>query len=77
MVDLGTVSPTSLAIFAVSIAYPLLSLAATVAVVGSIAANRPMNCLAKAHTVAVAVAHLVLCGYLASWGLIAYRTWAS
>jgi CubicO group peptidase (beta-lactamase class C family) len=74
MIDLATPSAISVALFAWSVAYPLV--AAISLGVAIRAVRDPATRHARRYALMVAVAHLTICAYLFAWGLVAYRTWA-
>jgi len=77
MLALGTPGPMTIIIFVLSIVYPALTVAALGVTLRACVARPRLNRIAKLHALLAAIANAVLCAYLASWGLLAFRTWAS
>ena len=71
--DLGAATPGARAVFAGSLAYPVLAglVAAWTLVVWQRGSGGPFTTFATI----VATAHVGLTGYLAYWGLLGFRTW--
>ena len=77
MLALGTRGPMTIAIFVLSIVYPALTVAALGVTLRAFVTRPRLNRVATLHALLVAFANAVLCAYLAAWGLLAFRTWAS
>ena len=71
--DLGAASPGARALFAGSLAYPVI--AGLVAAWTLVVWRRGCGRLFTTFATVVAAAHTGLTGYLAYWGLLGFRTW--
>jgi hypothetical protein len=70
----GTVSPYSVSIFVLSLAYPALALLGAVELLRP--ATRSHRNLPFGFAVAFVLAHLLIAGYLGWYGVIGFRTWS-
>jgi hypothetical protein len=77
MFDASTRSAAGIAVFVLSILYPALVAAALAVTLRAVLTRPRMPRVAAAYALAVALGHVVQCGYLLAWGFVAYRPWAS
>jgi hypothetical protein len=77
MLDAGTRRAAGVAVFVLSILYPAFTAAALAVTLRAVLTRPRMPRVAAAYALAVALAHVVQCGYLLAWGFVAYRPWAS
>lgn len=73
VVQLGTLSATSLSLFIGSMLYPIVSLFSLISLYKY--KNEPMNKLIFANTAILTLLHIFFVAYLAYYGIIGYRSW--